>query len=77
MKKSIIIFHPNLLQTDNTERPKIGSKCKVADEYQYFFVIVERIDGELITGRIDNIVYNVDYKFGDKVMFNISNVINS
>lgn len=70
-----MVFYPALVITNNTVRPKVGTKCKVADDCQLFFVLIERIDGNLITGRIDNIILNKEYKFGDKIVFKIENLI--
>jgi hypothetical protein len=71
MKKTTVVFHPNLRVTNNKERPKIGTRCKVADDYQTFHILVESITGELVMGRIDNIMKDTDYKYGDKVLFSI------
>ncbi len=69
------VFKPDLLLTNNNVAPRLGSKVKLSDNLQAFYVIVTEKNGTLLFGTIDNIIDGKPYKYGDKIMFYINNII--
>lgn len=53
---------------------EVGSIVKVSDHFESFWVIVKKIEGDVITGAIDNNLINEDYSAGDLITFKFENI---
>ncbi len=72
---SDILHQPKLHKTQNVVLPKQGSKVKVADDEQTFFVIIKQINGKIIIGQIDNFIVGQKYNYGDQILFFADNIL--
>jgi hypothetical protein len=75
MKKHPETFYaPSKEELDNI---KIGDSVKVCvEDKERFWVTVTEIDGENITGEVDNVLIDVDLELGEIIKFKKENVYN-
>lgn len=72
---SDILHKPQLYVGENKKVPRLGTKVKLSDETQTFFVIVKQINGKMLIGIIDNYITDQKYNYGDQVLFFVENII--
>lgn len=70
-----MVYKPQLYTATNNKVPKLGTKVKVSDGDQAFFVIVKQINGKILIGIIDNYITDKKYNYGDQILFFVENII--
>lgn len=62
---------------DELSSLKIGDFVKICNGKERFWVIIEKLDGNQLTGRVDNIlVFSCGYSRGDRVSFQKDHIYN-
>jgi len=72
------IKHPNTFEApvkEELDAIKIGDSVKVcADNKERFWVTVTNVEGDIITGTVDNDLVDVNLAYGEEINFKKSNV---